>query len=309
MPTAPISLRQLQVFLAVAQAGSFSRAGEAVGLSQPAVSRAVHELERQFDLRLFDRTTREVVLTEAGQMLAQMLPRWLDELDNTVLELRHWASARRGKVRVAAAPTLSASLLPTCLATCGREEPGLEVVLLDRMQRDALASILTAEVDFGVVVEPDEAMRRDLHCEEILRDPFVLVAPPTHAIWHSGPRWSALAEHPVILLDHASGSRRLIDQALARHGTSHRVVQDVGHATTAFEMVRAGLGVTVMPGLAVSDSGLPGLRARPLVPLVDRAIVLAHRRNREPSPLAQCLWALIRRCAADVATRRSALWS
>src|SRR5690606_11410490 len=150
-----ITLKQLKVFLAVAHERNFSRAGEVIGLSQPAVSRAINEIEQQLDIRLFDRSTREVVLTAAGETLAQRLPRQIDELENTLLEVHRWANTRRGKVRVASAPTLSAALMPSCLARCAVEEPGLEVLLLDRIQRDVLDSVLGGEVDFGVIVEPD----------------------------------------------------------------------------------------------------------------------------------------------------------
>ena len=305
-----ITLRQLKVFLAVKQTRNFRQAGEMVGLSQPAVSRSISELERQLELRLFDRTTREVILTEAGQMLAQRLPRWMDELDDTLLDLHHLARTRRGKVRVASAPTVSATLMPTCLAECARREPGVQILLLDRIQQDVLDSVMAGEVDFGVIVEPNNPYPRELQCETILRDPFVLVAPLQHDLLQANvqPAWQDLRDVDLLLLDYASGSRRLIDHAFAEHGVTPRVVQEVGHATTGFEMVRAGIGITVMPGMAVPESGLPGLGARPLLPLVRRDIMLAHRRNREPSPLAQCIWELIRECAVTVAERRQALW-
>ncbi len=296
--------------MALEQTRNFRQAGELIGLSQPAVSRSVSELERQLELRLFDRTTREVVLTEAGQMLAQRLPRWMDELDNTLLELRHWARARRGKVRVASAPTLSASLMPLCLAECAEREPGLEILLLDRTQQDVFESIVTGEVDFGVIVEPETSQLGSVRHETILRDPFVVVAPKEHPLVDSGkePAWKDLEGAPLILLDHSSGSRRLIDRALSSHGISVQVVQEVGHPTTGFEMLRAGLGISIMPGLAIPETGLPGLLARPLIPRIERDIMLAHRRNRLPSPLAQCVWDLIRECADKVGEQRQHLW-
>lgn len=82
------SLRQLRVFVTVAQARSFSRAGEIIGLSQSAVSHSVKELETQTGVKLLDRTTREVVLTEAGQQLAMRLERLLDELNSTLRDVR-----------------------------------------------------------------------------------------------------------------------------------------------------------------------------------------------------------------------------
>jgi len=295
------TLRQLRVFRAIAEGRNFSRAGDQIGLSQPAVSRSVLELESQLGLKLLDRTTREVVLTEAGQSLALKLDRLLDELDQALAEVHGMAGARRGKVRVASSPTLSANLMPACIAECARRDPQIEFVLLDRIQQDALDSVRAGEVDFGVVVEPPAA--DDLHCEAILDDPFCLVLPPGHRLAaRESVRWSALDGEALVLLDHASGSRRLIDEGLARHGAHCEVRQQVGHPTTAFRMVEQGIGISVMPALALPPSGLLALRVLPLLPKVKRSIMLVHRRNRAPSPLAQRVWALIREQAA----RRSA---
>lgn len=110
--------------------------------------------------------------------------------------------------------------------------------------------------------------------------------------------WSALDGQPLVLLDHASGSRRLIDQALERHGARCDVKQQLGHATTVFRMVEAGIGISVMPGLSLPPEGLARLVVRPLVPNVQRAIMLIRRRNRELSPLAQRVWRMVRETAA-----------
>lgn len=291
-----VTLRQLRVFQAVAEGRNFSRAGDQVGLTQPAVSRSIVELEAQLGLKLLDRTTREVVLTEAGQSLALRLDRVLDELDQTLAEVHGMAGARRGKVRVASSPTLSANLMPACIAECARRDPDIELVLLDRIQQDVLDSVRAGEVDFGVVVEPTAA--DDLHCEAILDDPFCLVMPPSHRLaGKTSVRWSMLESEPLVLLDHASGSRRLIDEALTLHGVHCEVRQQVGHPTTGFRMVEQGIGISVMPALAMPPMGLPALAVRPLLPKVKRAIMLVHRRNRAPAPLAQRVWALIREMA------------
>jgi DNA-binding transcriptional LysR family regulator len=288
-----VSLRQLRVFRAIADGRNFSRAGDQVGLSQPAVSRSIHELESQLGLKLLDRTTREVVLTEAGQSLALRLARVLDELDQALAEVHGMAGARRGKVRVASSPTLSANLMPACIAECARREPEIEFVLLDRIQQDVLDSVRAGEVDFGVVVEPHGT--DDLHCEAILDDPFCLVMPPGHRLAaRASVRWAALDGEPLVLLDHASGSRRLIDEALAAHGAHCEVRQQVGHPTTVFRMVEQGIGISVMPALAMPPMSLPALVVRPLLPKIKRSIMLVHRRNRAPSPLAQRVWRLIR---------------
>lgn len=293
-----VTLRQLRVFQAIAETRNFSRAGDQIGLTQPAVSRSVVELEGQLGLKLLDRTTREVVLTDAGQSLAMRLDRVLDELDQTLAEVHGMAGARRGKVRVASSPTLSANLMPACIAECARRDPDIDFMLLDRIQQDVLDSVRAGEVDFGVVVEPPAT--DDLHCEAILDDPFCLVMPPHHRLADKrSTRWSALDGEPLVLLDHSSGSRRLIDEALQRHGARCEVRQQVGHPTTAFRMVEQGIGISVMPALAMPPMGLPALVVCPLVPKVQRSIMLVHRRNRAPSPLAQRVWGLIREVAAQ----------
>ena len=293
-----ITLRQLHVFQSVATTHNFSRTGDAVGLTQPAVSRSITELEAQLGLKLLNRTTREVTLTDAGQRLAARLPRVLEDLDNTLLDVRGMATERRGRVRVASSPTLSANLMPECIAQCQQSLPGLELVLLDRIQSAVLASVLSGEVDFGVVIDPGE--RDAFECETILTEPFCLACPPDHRLARKRQvHWADLAGESLVLLDHASGSRRLIDRALADHAVQCTVAQEVGHTTTIFRMLDAGLGISVIPTLALPPEGLARLVVRPLVPRVDRDIVLVHRRNRALPPLAQAAWDLVRAVAAQ----------
>jgi len=287
-----VTLRQLRVFQSVALTRNFSRTGEAVGLTQPAVSRAIAELERELGLRLLDRTTREVELTEAGRSLSARLDRALDELDATLADVAGLADADGGKVRVASSPTLSAYLMPACIATCAREAPRVRFLLLDRIQQDVLESVRGGEVDFGVVVEPPEV--DDLHCEPVLHDPFVLVMPTRHRLAHGkSVRWKALDGTALVLLDASSGSRRYVDDALARHGAVCKVAQELAHPTTVFQMVEAGIGLTVMPRLAVPPGGLHGLAVRPLLPRLERTVMLVRRHDRALSPVAERVWKIV----------------
>jgi DNA-binding transcriptional LysR family regulator len=287
-----VTLRQLRVFQSVARTRNFSRTGEAIGLTQPAVSRAIVELEQQMGLRLLDRTTRDVALTEAGRSLAARLDRVLDELDATLGDIAGLADADGGKVRVASSPTLSAYLMPACIAACAREAPRVRFLLLDRIQQAVLESVRGGEVDFGVVVEPPEV--DDLHCEVILHDPFVLVVPGKHRLARAASvRWTALDGAALVLLDGSSGSRRYIDDALAQHDATCKVEQELAHPTTVFQMVEAGIGLTVMPRLAVPPGGLHGLAMRPLLPRLERTVMLVRRNDRALSPVAERVWRIV----------------
>ena len=165
------SLRQLRVFVTVAQARSFSRAGEMIGLSQSAVSHSVKELETQTGVKLLDRTTREVVLTEAGQQLATRLERLLDELNSTLRDVGRLGQQLSGTVRVAASQTISAHLIPQCIAESNHRYPDIDFVLHDRPQQWVLESIRQGDVDFGIVIDPGAVS--DLECEAVLSEPFL----------------------------------------------------------------------------------------------------------------------------------------
>ncbi|GAB2474323.1 LysR family transcriptional regulator [Comamonas humi] len=297
-----ITLRQLQVFQHLAQGHNFSQTGTSIGLTQPAVSRSMVELEAQLGVRLLDRTTREVLLTEAGELLAQRIAPLLQELDDAFHEVADLGHAARGTVRVASSPTLSAALMPPCIAACAAHLPEVRLQLVDRLQQDVLAQVRSGEVHFGVVVEPSDT--GDLDCETLLHDPFVLVCPAQHALAREqAVSWPLLRGSPLVLLDHASGSRRLMDAVLAEHGCGPEtcpVVQEVGHVTTAFRMVEAGIGLSVMPGQAIPPAGLPGLAVRPLAPERLRAIMLVRRRQRSLSSAADKVWAIVRQCAQSL---------
>lgn len=297
------SLRQLRVFVAVAHAGSFSRAGERIGLSQSAVSHSVKELENELGVKLLDRTTREVVLTEAGEQLAGRLERLLEELNSTLLDTRSVGHQLSGTVRVAASQTISAHLMPQSIAAASLEFPAIRFILHDRPQQWVLQSIRQGEVDFGIVIDPIQAS--DLDCEAVLSEPFLLLCRSDHALaTRDHVPWQALQGVNLVLQDYASGSRPLIDDALARQGIEAKIVQQIGHPATLYPMVEAGIGLSVLPALA-----LPLPQGRPLVvkrltPVVERQLMLVRRKNRSLSRAAETIWQVIRQQAQQLTAAR-----
>lgn len=288
-----INLRQLRAFLAVAQQRHFRRAAERLHLSQPAVSRHIADLEAELGVRLFDRSTREVVPTEAGRYLESAIERVLEELEGVLDHMHSEGERRRGKIRIASVPTLSASLMPACIADCAQEYPELTIQLHDQAQTLVLDSVRGGEVDFGIAIEPPEAS--DFDSEVIMRDPFCLACRPDHPLAkHKSVPWKKLQGQALVLLDYSSGSRRLIDQALQKHGVQAHVAQQTGHTHTAFRMVEAGLGVTVTPRLSSPPTTLA---VRPLVPTEQRDVTLIRRRQRSLSPLAALVWNRLRELA------------
>ncbi|NDU67567.1 LysR family transcriptional regulator [Enterobacter hormaechei] len=287
------SLRQLRVFVTVAQARSFSRAGEIIGLSQLAVSHSVKELETQTGVKLLDRTTREVVLTEAGQQLAMRLERLLDELNSTLRDVGRIGQQLSGTVRVAASQTISAHLIPQCIAESNHRYPDIDFVLHDRPQQWVLESIRQGDVDFGIVIDPGAVS--DLECEVVLSEPFLLLCRDDDPL-ASLPQvaWQALQGANLVLQDYASGSRPLIDAALAAQGVKATIVQEIGHPATLFPMVEAGIGISVLPALALPLPQGSRLTVKRFVPCVERQLMLVRRKNRSLSGAAHACWDVVR---------------
>ncbi|MDI6634647.1 LysR family transcriptional regulator [Pantoea dispersa] len=291
------TLRQLRTFVAVAQHGSFSQAGQAIGLSQSAVSHSIKELEAEMGVRLLDRTTREVLLSEAGQQLATRLERLLEELNTTLLDVRSYGEQRSGTVRVAASQTPSAHLMPQCLASSQLRYPDIRVILHDRVQQWVLQSVRNAEVDFGIVIGP--LQDADFDSEDILQEPFLLLCHQDDALAQvPQAQWSMLAGRAMVLQDYASGSRLLVDAALQRLALNVQVVQEIGHPATLYPMVEAGIGISILPALALPLPSGRKLTVRRLYPEINRSLMLIKRKNRSLTPAAEAIWQEVRQQAA-----------
>ena len=287
-----VTLRQLRVFIEVARLQSFSRAGDEIGLTQSAVSRCVRELEAELGLKLVDRTTREVQLTDVGGNLVASVSRLLTDLDDALREIREIGEQRRGRVVVAASPTIACRLMPQVIAACGRQFPYITLGLRDDVQSDVVRKVKSGEVDFGVVVGPIAA--DDLFMVPLMTDSFCLVSRADHPLAaRQQVEWKALEGQRLVMLDQASGSRPIIDAALDAHCVRVEVVQELGHPATVYGLVEAGIGVSVLPWLALPLPADATLVARPLTPRAERTVELVRRRDRSLSPAAESVWSLI----------------
>ncbi|HZZ10343.1 MAG TPA: LysR substrate-binding domain-containing protein [Paraburkholderia sp.] len=287
-----VTLRQLRVFIEVARLQSFSRAGDEIGLTQSAVSRCVRELESEIGLKLIDRTTREVQLTDVGGNLVSSVSRLLTDLDDALREIREIGEQRRGRVVVAASPTVACRLMPRVVASCGRQFPYVTLGLRDDVQSDVVRKVKSGEVDFGVIIGPFSS--DDLLSEALMTDSFCVVTRDDHPLAaREQVAWTDIDGEALVMLDYASGSRPIIDAAMHDNGVNANVVQELGHSATVFGLVEAGVGISVLPWLALPLPAGAALVARPLVPRAERTVELVRRRDRSLSPAAEAVWGLI----------------
>jgi DNA-binding transcriptional LysR family regulator len=287
-----VSLQQLRVFVAVARERSFTRAAREFDLTQSAVSRCVRELEDAVELKLFDRTTRQVELTNAGARLERRIGHLLDEIELTLREERAANNGHTGVVVLASNPVLSSSWVAQGLARCALAFPELIVSVKDQPQSGVLASVEQGEVDFGVISVAEPLRGDQLHTQVVFATPLQVVMPPVHPLaQQTSVAWQVLREWALVTLNADAGVRTALESAFGAHGLKRRPVQELGHVAAVSRMVELGLGVGVLPVDEHWPAVGPSLVSRPLVPEINLTTLLVHRRNRSLRPNAAAVWA------------------
>lgn len=284
-----ITLRQLRALAAAVETGSFGRAAAQLNLSQPALTVQIRGLEEALGVTLFDRSARGVRPTAAGQGLAQSFARVLAELDHVVAGAREQAARRSGSVHLAVLPSVAATLLPDALARLRRDHPGIRVLVHDGVARRVAERVKdgAAELGIGTLSGPDAA----LHATPLFEDDLVAVLPPGHPLAQEAVLAPAqLAAVPLVLTDPDSSLRALAERAFAQAGLVLRPAYEATYMSTAVAMVRAGLGIGVLPATALDLKVAPVLQTRPIdAPAMRRRILLLRRAGSSLSPAAEAL--------------------
>ncbi len=245
-----ISLHQLHVFQAVARHLNFSRAAEALALSQPAVSMHVKQLEQVIGLPLFEKVGRRVYLTDAGRHLLDYSQRVFGLLGEAAQVLEEMKGAQAGNLRVAADTTAGVYVVPAYLGAFRRRHPGVNVTLEVANRSTLTQRLLMNEVDLAVMgqVPPEQ----NLVAEPFLANELVVVAAPTHRL--AGRRRIPVAElagESFLVRETGSGTRATAERFFAAAGVPLRVGMELGSNSAIKQAVAADLGVAVVPRRAL----------------------------------------------------------
>lgn len=286
-----LSSRHIDAFLALAQQRSFTRAAAACHLSQPAFSALVRSLEEGLGLRLFDRTTRHVDLTPEGEQFLESALRLRAEIDSALGAVRDAAELRRGRVSIALLPSLAAGWLPGLLAGFRADHPQIELDIADVLSEPCIDRVASGRADFALA-----AIRADtpsLQAEPFCSDGFHLVCRADHPLARRRPRGGLqvqdLAPWPFVHLARTSSVRQYLEAALHPHVLN--TLMEVEQLATVMGMVRAGLGISVVPTLTLFHFAHADLVTRPLpLPALTRQIFLVRRRDRGLSVAASELY-------------------
>jgi DNA-binding transcriptional LysR family regulator len=262
-----VSFRQLKAFVLVARLGNFTRASEQLHLTQAGLSIMMRELETQLDCRLFDRTTRTVSLTPAGEKFFPAAMRAIGEIEAGAAQINAIGEKARSTLRLAATPLVSSNLLPAVWQSFRAQHPEVTVRLVDCELSRVHALVESGEADFGLGFFFDSARgieRTLLYSFELMR-----VAPMDQSGDHKKvgrtPRdqkkarvaevgtvpWSALQDAPLISLPGDNPIQQLIETHLTKIGRGNEDRPTFGHFDTLIAMVAAGMGTAIIPSFAM----------------------------------------------------------
>ena len=240
-----VTLRQLRVFIAVAEALHFTRAADSLQLSQSSVSTLIRELEENLGLRLFDRHTRMLRLTQAGAEILPLARKAVADLDSVIGSSAQLKTLSRGRVSMAVASVQAALVMPHVIREFCIANPGVKVVLHDVAQEEVLQMVRAGEVDFGLGTA--SGSRHDLSTRTLWTEVFVAVLPSDHPLGRKRElTWKDLKEAPIIGPLANNPVREQLDFALAREGISLTRLYEVNLPLTIVGMVEGGLGIGVM---------------------------------------------------------------
>jgi DNA-binding transcriptional LysR family regulator len=284
-----MTLRQIEVFLAIVRDKSFSVAARRIHLSQPTASEHMQELEKELGTTLFTRRARAIELTEAGRVFETYATRILGDIAGARQAVVELDGLKRGSLLIGASTTPGIYLLPGLIGEFRSRHPGIDLHLDISNSRVIEERVRANELDLGVV-GGHELARGERCLTAGLVDELVLVVPPQHA-WAGRRDISpkALAAQPLLVREEGSATRRVTERSLAIPGIKYTVRMELGHTEAIKQAVMAGLGVAFLSVYAISGEVATGrlsaLRIRGLP--IRRHFHVIHSDGRPPGASAR----------------------
>ena len=286
-----MDLWRLQVFCRVVELRSFSRAAEAVCLSQPTVSSHIKDLENHFECKLIDRLGRRVIPTKAGSLLYSYATKIIALKQETENALAEFQGKIKGHLTIGASTIPAGYILPALLGKFKEAYPEVMVTLVQGDTQRIIRDTLEGKVELGIVGA--KAKEVQLVQKKIIDDQMFLITPPQH-------RWAAkrsvvmgdLVREPFIVREAGSGTRQSIDMVLHKSGHSLdalNVVAEMGSTEAVRQGIKAGLGISILSECAVAEELATGSLKKVKLRGVsfERAFYLTFHRHRTQSPLCQ----------------------
>lgn len=274
-----LNLGYLATFRLVHQRGSFSAAADLLGISQPAVSLQIRQLEQFLQTRLVERTGRGIRVTAAGEALLAHGERIQQAVDEAIRAVSAFSHDVSGTITLGTGATACIHLLPPLLEQLRRDYPLLNVGVTTGNTLDIVRAIEENRLDMGLVTLPVSS--RALDVLPVLEEEFVFIASREQQEAFRAFTPEALYAHPLIAFESGSGTRALIEGWFAASGSGIAPVMQLGSIEAIKRMVRAGLGYSIVPRMAVEqEADRDGLCVRSLTPVLHRQLAVVMRQDK-----------------------------
>lgn len=297
-----LNLDQVKALITVIECGSFTAAAHVLNLTQPAVSLQIQELENRFQIKLVERIGRRIRVTPAGDELARIGRRLLDEAEQAHRVMHRFGEGYLGQVRIGMSMTVLIYLMPAVIREIKAKAPSLELVIRTGISEIMLQAVRDNELDLAICSGP--LTDKVLDCATIAADPFVAIFPrdqsdvPPRIAPAMVPRW------PLVLGNPRSAMRKLVGEWISIAGPVPRPVIELDNVAGIKSVVGAGLGMSVITEIAVTETDSQ-LQVRPLDPPLTRALVLVQRKEKaEEAAVALVRDALLARIPASMQAAR-----
>jgi DNA-binding transcriptional LysR family regulator len=299
-------VKQLRVLKEVAEQGSFSAAADALSYTQPAVSQQIAALEKRAGIRLVDRTSRGVHLTDAGRALVEHAEVVLARMAAAEAEMEAIAGVRGGRVRLSSFPSAGASLLPPAVAAFTRQYPDVELSFMEREPEEAVPMLRAAELEVAIVFEYRDMSQADfdrmfegIELHHLIDDPMYLALPRGHRLARKPRlRLEDLADETWIQNDTSGPCGRLHLAACTSAGFEPRIGFQSDDYNMVQGLIAAGVGISLLPALALTnvreDIVLRSLGRRAPA----RKVAAATLAGRYRSPASEAMLSILRETAA-----------
>jgi molybdate transport repressor ModE-like protein len=297
-----LDVRRMKVLREVASRGSFSAAAEALNFTQSAVSQHIAALERESGTQLVERRSRGVRLTEAGRVLVDHADAILARLECAQDDLAAIAGLRGGKLRLICFQSAGATLVPRAVAAFHERHPRVELSMLEAEPDEAAVRLKAGEVDLALVYDHDSTpglVPPELELTHLIDDRYDMIVPKGHAL--ADRRRLAVADfakEPWVASTSVCGCRRITESACREAGFEPRVAFEADETLAAQALVAAGVGVTMLPGLALTTIH-PGVVARPLRDAPFRDISAARLEGAYRSPASEAMVQILQNVAEE----------
>jgi len=291
-----MELHQLRYFCAVARTGNFTRAAEEQHVAQPSLSQQIRKLEDELGAKLFDRFPRFAKLTEFGRAFLPKASAILQQVGEARTEIQEMSQAEVGTVSIGAIPTIAPYFLGPVLGRFARRHPGFAVHITEEITPILLDYLRHGRVDLILLALPVRG--DDITFEELFREPIYAALPHGHrlASRRTIRHLAELRDDPFLLLSEGHCFRENVLSACRRSRVRPNVVFESGQFSTILSMVATGIGVSVVPAMAIEDR--PRCR---FVPIADeravRIVGLVQRKHRFPTRAQSALVEEVRRTA------------